>query len=342
MTAHFSKHVLDFTFNAGTSRGVMKQRPTWFLTITDGKKTGIGECAPIEGLSIDLLDTFDAKLQWVCDNIDLGFAVLYDALEAYPSIRTGLEMAFISLKGDHPHSLFLNPFSKGKAGIPINGLIWMDSADKMEAQIQKNIKAGYKCVKMKVGAINTAEEIAIIERIREKYEPWEMEIRLDANGAFSEDNVWDILDELVQLEIHSIEQPVKDKALLQKLCAESPVPIALDESLIGIHSMEDKEALIEEMLPDYIVIKPSLVGGFRAAEDWISLAEKNGIGWWVTSALESNVGLNAIAQWLGNYPLRIHQGLGTGQLYKNNIESPLQIKKGKLFYSRTKAWGEVN
>lgn len=341
MTASFKAHTLSFTFDAGTSRGVMKTRKTWFISIQDGGLLGIGECAPLEGLSIDNLEQFDEKLQWICDNIKMGFPKLYDQLEEFPSLRAGLEMAFISLRGKHPYDLFVNPFSQGKAGIPINGLVWMNNADHMEKQMAKKIKEGFKCIKMKIGAINIADELAIIERIREKYEPWDLEIRLDANGAFNRDNVFDIIDELSDLEIHSIEQPVHDRKLLAELCAESPIPIALDESLIGLHSKGDKEALINDILPDYIVIKPTLVGGFRAAEDWIDLAEANGIGWWVTSALESNVGLNAISQWLGNYPLRIYQGLGTGSLYSNNINSPLTIKKGKLHLQRTKDWGSI-
>ncbi len=319
----------------------MKTRQTWFLIVNDGKQQGIGECAPLEGLSIDPINEIEHKLQWVCDNIDLGFPKLYDSLEDFPSIRTALEMAFISLRGKSAFDLFVNPFSQGKAGIPINGLVWMNNAEHMEKQMANKIAEGFKCVKMKIGAINIADELAIIEKIREKYEPWDLEIRLDANGAFTRDNVFDIIDELSELEIHSIEQPVYDRKLLAELCAESAVPIALDESLIGIKSKDEKEALINDILPDYIVIKPSLVGGFRSSEDWIELAEANGIGWWVTSALESNIGLNAIAQWLGNYPLRIHQGLGTGSLYSNNIEAPLKIKKGKLHYMRTKEWGDV-
>ncbi len=342
MTASYKAHDLKFTFDAGTSRGVMKTRKTWYLIIAEGKQHGIGECAPLEGLSVDPINSMEDKLQWVCDNIDMGFPKLYDALEDYPSIRTGLEMAFISLRGKHPFDLFVNPFSLGKAGIPINGLVWMNNAEHMEKQMAKKIAEGFKCVKMKIGAINIGEELAIIERIREKFEPWDLEIRLDANGAFTRDNVFDIIDELSDLEIHSIEQPVHDRKLLAELCAESPVPIALDESLIGINSKDEKEALINEILPDYIVIKPSLVGGFRSSEDWIELAEANGIGWWVTSALESNVGLNAIAQWLGNYPLRIYQGLGTGGLYSNNIDGPLTIKKGKLHSKRTKEWGSLD
>lgn len=341
MNASFSSHILEFNFKAGTSRGVMTERKTWYLQLQEGKQTGIGECAPLAGLSRDNLDEIEGKLQWVCDNIDLGFAKLYDDLADFPAVRMALETAFISLRGSTPHTLFVNPFSKGKAGIPINGLVWMSDAKEMEKQMAKKIKEGYKCVKMKIGAIDIGEEIAIIERIRETYEPWDLEIRLDANGAFDRSNIFDVIDELSDLEIHSIEQPVNDRQLLKELCAESPVPIALDESLIGINGKEEKEALINDILPDYIVIKPTLVGGFRAAEDWIELAEKNGIGWWVTSALESNIGLNAIAQWLGNYPLRIYQGLGTGKLYNNNIESPLNIRKGKLYYRPTDQWGSI-
>jgi len=341
MTASFSAKILQFSFPAGTSRGVMQERPTWYLHLSESNKTGIGECAPLFGLSYEKEEGYTDKLQWVCDNIDLGFSKIYEALEEYPSIRMGLETAILSLRSDNQFTLFNNPFSNSKGGIPINGLIWMGTPKEMQKQVEEKIKQGFKCIKFKIGALDFDKEYAILDALRDKFEPWEMEIRVDANGAFTKDNIHDVLEELSELEIHSIEQPTHDIDLLAEICAESPVPIALDESLIGLHSLEQKTALIEKLMPDYIVIKPSLVGGLRASEDWINLAEKNGIGWWVTSALESNIGLNAIAQWLGNYPLRLHQGLGTGGLFTNNVNSPLKIEKAKIWYKAGLNWDNI-
>jgi O-succinylbenzoate synthase len=338
MSARFVARNLIFSFPAGTSRGIMKERPTWYLILEENGQTGIGECAPLFGLSIEKEEGYEDKLRWTCENISMGFSALYDELENYPSLRMGLETAFISLRKESPYELFANPFSQGKGGIPINGLIWMNTADHMQKQVEQKIKEGFKCIKIKIGAIEWEKELTLIDKLRDRFEPWEMEIRVDANGAFDRKNVFDVLEDLTELEIHSIEQPTFDRDLLQEICAESAVPIALDESLIGLHSIEEKQALINDIMPDYLILKPSLLGGFRACEDWISLAEKNGIGWWVTSALESNVGLNAIAQWIGNYPLRVHQGLGTGGLFTNNIHSPLQVKDAKLWYGKNDAW----
>ncbi len=254
-------------------------------------------------------------------------------------------MALIDLKNKGERILYDNNFSNGLDKIPINGLVWMGDFNFMNDQIQEKIAAGFDCIKLKIGAINFEEEITLIKKIRQEYSEEDIQIRVDANGAFKPQNALEKLKVLSELKLHSIEQPIRQKqwAEMAKLCEETPLPIALDEELIGIHSTEEKERMLNEIKPHFIILKPSLVGGFGSSEEWINIAEKNGIGFWITSALEANIGLNAIAQWTYKItqvkPTRkMYQGLGTGKLFSNNIDSPLEIINGHLFYNQEEAW----
>jgi len=339
MKASYKKHILDFKRPSGTSRGILRQKETWFLILKDGEKFGIGECGLLRGLSIDDIPDYEQKLKWTCDNIHLGKEALWEALAAFPSIQFGVEQAFLSLGAVDPFVLFPSGFTQEEKTIPINGLVWMGDYDSMYHQIQQKISEGFKCIKLKIGAIDFDHEIRLLTFIRENYPKKEIEIRVDANGAFSED-VLEKLKVLSERELHSIEQPIRQGNIeeMKQLCAITPLPIALDEELIGIHEASKKEELLRTIRPQYIILKPSLVGGMRGSEEWISLAEKYNIGWWITSALESNIGLNAIAQWTHTLKNDMPQGLGTGGLFANNIESPLTVKKGKIFYDQTKSW----
>lgn len=301
---------------------------------------GIGECAMLAGLSIDDLPDYEAKLTEVCQNPE-HFLKDGSALMNWPSIRFGLEMAYCSLNSQDPFILFENDFTAGVRDIPMNGLVWMGSRVQMEAQVDEKLKAGFRCIKMKIGAINWQDEIDIIQHLRSRYSRDKIEIRVDANGAFSADNVHQRLDELSKYEIHSIEQPVRagQPELMKELCANSPVPIAFDEELIPVLNSSDRKDLLESTRPQYLVLKPSLLGGFASSEEWISLAQEYKINYWVTSALESNVGLNALAQWVSTLdPGHRYQGLGTGQLYHNNFTSALEVRSGALHYDPQFRW----
>ena len=294
----------------------------------------------LRGLSIDDRPDYEEKLQWVCENIHLGEDALWEALIQYPSIQFGLETALRSLEGESPYLLFPSHFTNGQAAISINGLVWMGDEAYMKQQIEEKIQQGFGCIKLKIGAIDFAYELDLLRFIRDNFTPEEIEIRVDANGAFTLETSLDKLTQLSGFYIHSIEQPIKSGQhdSMAKLCRVSPLPIALDEELIGIFNFADKEALLQKIRPQYIILKPSLIGGFKGCSEWIALAEKYHIGWWVTSALESNIGLNAIAQWtfLQNNPMP--QGLGTGALYTNNFESPLEVKNGELCYNPNLNW----
>ncbi len=340
MNAIYKKYILDFKRPSGTSRGVLTQKETWFLIIEHQGKKGIGECGLLKGLSVDDLPNYEDKLAWVCSNINKGLAILYKALTAYPSIQFGLEQAFLSLNSEKPFELFPSDFTRINQPISINGLIWMGDEVFMHEQIQQKLANGFRCIKMKIGAIDFEKEIDILRSIRKRYSKDEIELRVDANGAFSTKEALCKLKILVDYDIHSIEQPIKPGVIetMQFLCAESPVPIALDEELIGVCDFEEKKHVLKTIQPQYIILKPSLVGGYRGSHDWIDLAEKYHIKWWVTSALESNVGLNAIAQWTFTLNNPLPQGLGTGTLYTNNLESPLKVAQGKLYYDSKTTW----
>ena len=338
--AHFKKYTLDFKNPSGTSRGVLTQKETWFLILKQNNQVGIGECSLLKGLSVDDVPDYESKLQWVCHHIHLGKEELWNQLMAFPSIQFGVEMAFLSLQSKMPFELFPSEFTSHQVGIPINGLVWMGSPAFMQEQIQDKINQGFTCVKMKIGAIHFKEELALLQSIRKQFSSKEIELRVDANGAFALTDVTEKLKVLADLQIHSIEQPiaVRQYTEMANLCKKTPIPIALDEELIGIFDEHDKLRLLEQIQPQYIILKPSLVGGFRGTQEWIDIAESLGIQWWITSALESNIGLNAIAQWtfLQNNPLP--QGLGTGGLYTNNFECPLEVTHGELHYRKAIEW----
>ncbi len=331
MKATFEQYVLQFKRPSGTSRGVLNEKETFFIHLTDGVNKGIGECGILRTLSIDDRPDYVEKLKWTCDNIHLGLAVLYDKLREFPSIQFGLEQAFLDLKSTH-HVLFPSNFTKGQEGIIINGLIWMGSIDSMKKQIDEKIEQGFSCVKMKIGAIHFEDEYQILKQLRNDYP--NLELRVDANGAFHPNEALKKLEQLSKLNLHSIEQPIKPQqwGKMADLCKITPLPIALDEELIGVFDLKDKIDLLNFIKPQYIILKPSLVGGFKGSQEWINLAEEQNIGWWITSALESNVGLNAIAQWTYTLNNSMPQGLGTGGLYTNNIPSNLEIQGEKLFH----------
>jgi o-succinylbenzoate synthase len=340
LKAHYKKHILEFKTPSGTSRGILKTRHTWFIVIENNGEFGVGECGMLRGLSIDDRPDFEQTLQWVCENIHLGLQHLYAALTEFPSIQMGLEIAFKSLAAHDPFQIFPSAFSKGETSIAINGLIWMGDKAFMSKQISTKLNEGFRCIKMKIGAINFETELELLKNIRQEFSASEIEIRVDANGAFNPKNTLEKLKQLSDLDLHSIEQPIAVKQWDQMayLCEKSPLDIALDEELIGVFSNQDKQALLQHIKPQYIILKPSFIGGFKGSDSWIELAQANNIQWWVTSALESNVGLNAISQYTFTKNSTLPQGLGTGSLYTNNIASALQIIKGTLCYNPTKKW----
>lgn len=338
--ATYQKYILNFKRPSGTSRGVMTEKETWFIILEKGGKQGIGECGILRSLSIDDRPDYEMKLSWACANIDLGEGALWEALTEFPSIQFGLETAFRSLEGETPYLLFPSEFTHGTKNIPINGLVWMGDEAYMKQQIEEKLQQGYNCIKLKIGAIDFQKELDLLIFIRAHFSPEKIEIRVDANGAFTADEALGKLRQLSKYQLHSIEQPIKQgqAGTMAELCKTTSIPIALDEELIGVFGRENKEALLQKIKPQYIILKPSLVGGFRGTKEWIDIAERHNIGWWITSALESNIGLNAIAQWtyLQNNPMP--QGLGTGALYTNNFDSPLEVKHGQLTYNASIDW----
>ena len=337
MKARYINYQLKFKFPAGTSRGVLLEKPTSFLVLEEDGCYGIGECSTIPELSIDPMQNYTSKLDEICRQLNTGNSGDKTDLSEFPSIAFGLETALLDLKSGGKRLLFDNEFTAGKAGIPINGLVWMGDKDFMQKQIRDKIAAGYSCIKLKVGAIDFETELEIISNIRRQFSPDDIEIRLDANGGFSPGDALQKLNQLSVFSIHSIEQPIKPRQweMLAGICSSSPIPVVLDEELIG---ELPNETLLNTIRPAYIILKPSLIGGFKTSEEWIRLAEKNNIGWWNTSALESNIGLNAIAQWTASLGSALPQGLGTGQLYHNNIPSPLEITDAKLYNKQEKKW----
>ena len=340
MTASYKKFILNFKRPSGTSRGVMNAKETWFLKIEELDKVGFGECGILRGLSIDDRPDYEDTLKWVCDNIHLGEETLYERLTDFPSIQFGVEMAFRSFHAKNPFELFPSEFMQGNEGIAINGLIWMGSPEFMQEQITEKLAAGFDCIKMKIGAIDFDAEIELLQGIRDRFPKEKITLRVDANGAFAPAEALQKLERLAALDLHSIEQPIKQqqKVAMAQLCAKTPLPIALDEELIGVFGYAKQKELLQKIKPQYIILKPSLVGGFRGCDTWIQLAEEQGIGWWITSALESNIGLNAIAQYTYTKSTSIPQGLGTGALYTNNVSSPLEIKHGELWYMPENRW----
>ena len=340
MKATFKKHTLIFKRPSGTSRGVLKTKDTYFILLKDEVNKGVGECGLLRGLSIDDRPDYEEKLQWVCDNIHLGEKKILKELEQFPSIQIGVEMAFLSLVSKDMFSIFPSDFPLGNAPIEINGLIWMGDPAYMKSQISEKLEQGFNCIKMKIGAIDFNTEISVLEDIRKHFSKDQIELRVDANGAFKISEALDRLKILSALDIHSIEQPIKQGNWtdMARLCEKTPLPIALDEELIGVFKISEKRKLLETINPQYIILKPSFVGGFAGTDEWISLADSLGIGWWITSALESNIGLNAISQYTFTKNSNLPQGLGTGSLYTNNVPSPLTVENGTIFYDTTKNW----
>lgn len=340
MKAFYKKYILEFKRPSGTSRGILKTKETWFLILGENGKYGIGECGVFRGLSVDDVPEYEEKLRWVCANIHLGEDKLWEELIDFPSIQFGVEQAFLSWASNNPHILFPSNLTAHKNGIPINGLIWMGEEEFMREQIRQKLKDGFRCIKMKIGALDFEHELALLASIRSRFSTSEIELRVDANGAFHPKDAYEKLRQLAAFDIHSIEQPIKQGNVnkMGDLCAKTPLPIALDEELIGIKTIAKKEDLLRTIKPQYIILKPSLVGGFKGSNEWINLAEKYSIGWWVTSALESNIGLNAIAQWTYTLNSSLPQGLGTGGLFTNNFKSPLVVDKGVLYYNNNQEW----
>ena len=318
----------------------MTEKETWFIILERDGKKGIGECGILRGLSIDDRPDYEEKLQWTCANIHLGENQLWETLIEFPSIQFGVEMAFQSLTSENLFLLFPSEFTDGEKSIPINGLVWMGEDWYMKQQIEEKLAAGFSCVKLKIGAIDFDKELQLLGYIRQHFTAEQVEIRVDANGAFEATSALDKLSQLAGFKLHSIEQPIQKNNTdsMAELCKITPIPIALDEELIGVFSLEEKEALLQKIKPQYIILKPSFVGGFRGTKEWISLAEKHEIGWWITSALESNIGLNAIAQWTFLQHNLMPQGLGTGALYTNNFECPLTVAQGQLWYKKEQDW----
>ncbi|MFP4845920.1 o-succinylbenzoate synthase [Winogradskyella sp. PE311] len=340
MKASYRKYLLNFKRPSGTSRGIMTTKETWFIIIKNDDKFGVGECGILRGLSIDDRPDYEHKLKWVCEHIELGLETLINALKEFPSIQFGLETAFKSLESENKFELFPSHFTEGADNIPINGLVWMGNAEFMQKQIKEKINAGFDCIKLKIGAIDFKTELDILKSIRTEFSVSDIELRVDANGAFSKEDALEKLKRLSEYQLHSIEQPLKPKQFneMAKLCEVTPLPIALDEELIGVFENDDKQKLLQVIKPQYIILKPSLVGGFRGSQQWIDLAEQQNIKWWITSALESNIGLNAIAQWTYILKNALPQGLGTGGLYTNNFDSPLIVKNGTLQYDIKQHW----
>jgi len=340
MKASFYKHILEFKKPSGTSRGIIKTKETWFIVITHNKKQGIGECGILRSLSIDDRIDYEDTLKWTCENIHIGKEKLWQELIEFPSIQFGVEMAFRSLESSSPFLLHPSDFTSSKDVIPINGLVWMGDKEFMKAQIIDRIEKGFHCIKLKIGAIDFKSEIKLLSYIRSHFSSDAIEIRVDANGAFHPNEALHKLNELSVYNIHSIEQPIRQGQFseMKKLCIETPIPIALDEELIGVFDRPEKESLLQTIQPQYIILKPSLIGGYKGTQEWIDLANKYDIGWWVTSALESNIGLNAIAQYTYTLQNELPQGLGTGSLYTNNLHSPLEVNQGTLKYSINKKW----
>ena len=338
--ASYKKYILHFKNPSGTSRGILRTKETWFIVLEENGKTGIGETGLFRGLSIDDVSSYEEKLSWACENIKLGLTDLLAMLIEFPSIQFGLEQAFLSLQSENKFQLFPSEFSKGKESITINGLVWMGDQQFMKSQIQEKLNSGFSCIKMKIGAIDFDAEVALLKSIRKEFSSNEIELRVDANGAFKPKNALEKLKILSELDLHSIEQPIKQGQLqdMALLCEKTPLPIALDEELIGVFSTQEKQEVIKMVKPQFIILKPSLVGGFGGSTEWIDIAKKNNVDWWITSALESNIGLNAIAQFTHTLKNKLPQGLGTGGLFTNNFESPLEVKNGTLHYNNSNKW----
>ncbi len=332
--ADFKQYILHFKRPGGTSRGVLHSKETYILEIEENGKKGIGECGIFRGLSFDDVPGYEEKLKWLCAHINDDEVDIKTALQDYPSIWFGYEQASENLKfGSDIY--FENDFTSGNDSIKINGLIWMGNTAFMEEQIHEKLEQKFNCIKLKIG-VDWDSEKEVIRHLRSHFPKEQLELRVDANGAFSAEKAETVLQELAELKIHSIEQPIKagQPEKMALLCRNTPTPIALDEELIGIRTSEEKQKLLEQIRPQYIILKPSLCGGFSGSDEWIDLAEHNGSGWWITSALESNIGLNAIAQYTYSKKPKIPQGLGTGALFQNNFPTRLELRNDRLWHTK--------
>jgi len=343
MKASYIKHNLIFKKQAGTSRGVLLEKPSWFLVLENQGKIGIGECSILPKLSLEKDTNLSPIFKSICEEILLGEKKLLEKWEHYPAVKFAIEMAFLDLNFGEEKQFYNNAFFQLEQGIQTNGLIWMGSKAEMLSQVDTKIKQGFSCVKLKIGAIGWKDELDILKNIRQNYSKEDIELRVDANGAFHPDSALDQLHQLSLFDIHSIEQPIMagqwDK--MADLCLNTPIPIALDEELIAVRNDIDRVNMLKHIKPQYIILKPSLVGGFSDSERWVEIADQLQIGWWATSALESNIGLNAIAQWTSKMKTTMPQGLGTGSLFTNNIDSPLKIIEDKLVYTGSD-WQNIN
>ncbi|MAJ32170.1 MAG: o-succinylbenzoate synthase [Flavobacteriaceae bacterium] len=343
---------LNFKTPGGTSRGVLARKRTYFLYAQNNENWGIGECNLFQGLSFDDRPDFDEKIQSIARWVENHFEVFFEPsttinsfeelsdLNQYPSIQFGLEQLKKSYLNQDSFCLFDTDFYSDECGIPINGLIWMGQRDFMTSQIEEKIQCGFRCLKMKIGAIDFDTELSILKNIRSKFPVDQLELRVDANGAFDQNTALEKLKRLSDFNIHSIEQPIAARQWYEmaELVTKSPIKIALDEELISLRNSDEMTSCLETIKPDYIILKPGLLGGFQIGDQYIEEAQNLEIGWWITSALESNIGLNAISQWTSSKNTKMPQGLGTGSLYSNNIESPLQIEDSKLFYKKGLTW----
>ncbi len=329
MRSEIIPYELQFKRPVGTSRGTLKTRLVWFLKLQAGGRIGIGECAPIAGLSAETPEQALASLQDFAQNPQD-----FDMEVAPSSVRFAIEMACQDLQTGGRQVLFPSAFTRGEQGILMNGLVWLGERDFMQQQIQQKLAQGCRCIKLKIGSLDFSEEWSLLSAIRSEYAPEDLILRVDANGAFTPDDAEARLSDLAPLHIHSIEQPIRAGQWheMATLCERATLPTALDEELIGVNAPDEKARLLDTIKPQYLVLKPSLHGGFSGCEQWISLANARGIKWWVTSYLESNIGLNALAQWVFTLNNPLHQGLGTGQLFTNNIDSPLIVRGERLFY----------
>ncbi len=353
LSAEIYPYTLDFKFPAGTSRGVLRDKTTYLIKVFDSgspEVIGWGECGPLNKLSIDDVEDIEEQIIPIVTQINdkklpSTYEEVYElAFELagykYPSLRFGIETALLDLMNGGERRVFNNSFFNDQESIPINGLIWMGHMEAMLLQISDKVVEGFDCIKMKVGSLDFEKEVDILNYIRRKYYDQEILLRVDANGAFKPEEALYKMNAMAKYHIHSIEQPIKagQHELMASLCKKPPIDIALDEELIGIESLKEKRSLLEYIKPQYIIIKPTLLGGFQSSMEWINLANELGIGWWITSALESNIGLNAICQFSLEVGAKSYQGLGTGQLYHNNFESPLTIERGKIFYDKRLKW----
>lgn len=340
LKASYVPYTLHFKVPSGTSRGILTEKDTYLVKVWDDAdpgRFGVGECALFKGLGADDRPEYEQVLQQACREIDR-----YDSLdlEAWSSIRFGLETALLDWQNGGKGIVYPSDFVDGQRAIPINGLIWMGDKRTMAARIEEKLAAGFSCIKLKIGAIDFDDECDLLAFIRKRYSRDTIELRVDANGAFAPDRALEYLKRLSSYDLHSIEQPIRagQWEAMARLCEASPLPVALDEELIGVTGTAAKASLLKAIAPQYVVLKPSLIGGFSGTREWIDAARTAGAGWWITSALESNVGLNAIAQFTATLPLTMPQGLGTGALYTNNIASPLEQVGEVVRYNPAKGW----